>query len=175
MRFIDDVVLNLSARLPELEWKLRCLGSLISSKRLPRGLFREQSEFTTRSCIDEIKNDLTSLKNQTNERSAHYLAERVNQKISVLVKLCQIQMGKQQPERQVQFGVHALSTRQQWLQTLVDEIAQLSEEQQALSRTFLSLQALNNASVVLSVQVELGEAERRLTLAKEALARATRY
>ena len=165
---------HLAARLPELEWKLSLPGVIINSSLLPRGLFRSQLEWTAKSCIDEIKADLQTIKQQENEKSIHYLAERVEKKINVLVRLCKKNTDLNTTERHAAFGIQALSTRQQWLQTMQKDIDVLSKQHQALEAALITLQAdNNNTQAILSLQVELGNAERRLTLAKETLARST--
>ena len=165
----------LSDRLPELVWKLGNLQGVFNPKRLPRGLFNEQLEMTPQSCIDEIYADLKVLNNHKNERIAHYLAERVSQKINVLVRLCQIETRKKPSGALPTFGVQTMSTRQQWLSGLQDDIARLSAQHQALSAALSKQQAERNPQVILTLQADLGELERRLTLAKETLARAMVY
>ena len=160
----------LVARLPELEWKLSQQGTTINPTLLPPGLFRDRLELTPQSCAEEVKSDLRDLKRQTNERSAQYLALRIQQKINVLVRLCQMNLNKPAANRQENFGLRAISTRQQWLQTLHDDRAKLQSQQQAIKASLLEKQ---NTAVTLSLQAELGEVERRLTLAKETLDRAT--
>lgn len=173
MTTINETVRLLSARLPELAWKLGALDSTLNPKLLPRGLFNYQFEMTPQSCIDEINENLQAVKNQTNERSAHYLAERIHQKINVLVRLCHLRGEKKSQAGSMPFGVQAINTRQQWLQTLQDDIASLNAQQQALQHAFLRLQGLGDSTSILSLQAELGEIERRLTLANETLMRAT--
>lgn len=175
MTVLLESIERLTARLPELEWQLSLLGKAFTPKLLPRGMFSDRLEFTAQSCTDEIKAELKKLKQQTNEASVHYLSGRISQKINVLVRLCQVHMDKKTPDRQVGFGVKTLSTRQQWLQSLHEDIARLTMQQQALTSALVILRAENNTPAILSVQAESGEADRRLTLAKEALARATRW
>lgn len=170
---LQDVITRLSARLPELEWKLGRLETGINPTLLPRNLFRSRIALTSQSCIDEIKADLQSIKQQNNEQSAHYLAERVGQKINVLVRLCQHDPDKKKPEQQAHFGLQAIGTRQQWLQTMQRDIDALTAQHHALTLTLATLKATNNTQAILNLQVELGRAERRLTLAKETLARST--
>ena len=169
---IDETVRILSDRLPELAWKLGPLEASLNYKLLPRGLFNYQFEITPQSCIDEINADLRAIKTQKNERCAHYLAERVHQKINVLVRLCQTRAQKKSPPPSVSFGLHAISTRQQWLQTLQDDIAGLNQQRQALTVALNQRQGLSQPNAILSLQAELGELERRLTLMRETLARA---
>ncbi len=171
MKFIQESLQSLSARLPELEWKLKTLNIALHAKNTPPGLFYNRVDMTPQSCIAEIKADLRVLAAQANERSGHYLADRISQKINVLVRLCQMHTDKQPAIREVNFGVQMISTRQQWLQTVQDDIAKLVEQQQALASTLAKMQRSDNKYASLSLQAELGEVERRLTLARETLVR----
>ncbi|MCW8386633.1 hypothetical protein OQJ15_09975 [Fluoribacter dumoffii] len=167
-----ELLSQLMARLPELEWKISELGSFFSGQRLPRGLFHIEGEVSGAACIAEIKADIRTLSNQQNERCAFYLAERIRQKINVLVVLCQMHQGKNKPEAKLSFGIKILSTRQQWINSLELEIQTLEEQQKAMARALHHLRHNDNSSAILQVKSELGEVERRLTLAKERLNRA---
>lgn len=167
---INDLLADLSARLPELEWKVAGIGAAFTSRNLPRGLFRSLGELTGAACVAEIKSDIFHLATQQNQRSAAYLAQRIKEKINVLVALCQIHAKKTKVNEQVHFGLKMLSTRQQWIQSLEDDINTLSRQQESLNKAFNQMK--NNAAsaeALLSVRAELGEVERRLTLAQEAL------
>ena len=169
MTALDDSVRVLLARLPELAWKLDALHPVFNTKLLPRGLFNYKLEMTPQSCIDEIHADLRVLKDHKNERSAHYLADRVSRKINVLVQLCKVSVKKKPVTT---FGVQSISTRQQWLQSLQEDIVRLGIQQQALTTTHNRLQTGHDPQTILSLQAELGEVERCLTLARETLLRA---
>ena len=173
MTSIGSSIQRLSARLPELAWKLSTMGPVLHPTLFPRGLFRSRFEYTPASCIDEINADLQTIKQQENEQAAHYLADRVAKKINVLVRICQQHSKQKKPERQAAFGVQAINTRQQWLKTMQSEIDVLSQQQDALAATLHALKANENLDGMLRVQAELGQAERRLTLAKETYARST--
>lgn len=176
MDYISDLLAELTARLPELEWKVSRLNSLLSSHSIPRGLFRPSFELTGASCIEEIKADIQALSAQKNERSAHYLADRIKQKINVLVTLCQIDSKKKKPDEKISFGVKMLSTRQQWIQTLESDITTLVKQQDAMTKALEHMKpSSTSAASILSVQKELGELERRLTLAREALNQAVSH
>lgn len=170
--YINELLSELSSRLPELEWKLSNLGAFFSRRSLPRGLFSSNMELSGAACIEEIKSDIKVLSEQKNTRSAQYFAERIQQKINVLVSLCQINAKKNKPEGAVYFGVKMLSTRQQWIKTLENDIETLVTQQQAMLNALEQNKLSTNVEVMLSVQAELGEVERRLTLAKEELKRA---
>ncbi len=173
MGYVDEILTELYSRLPELEWKISTLKSAFSSHSLPRGLFNTTLEFSAQACVEEIKSDIKALSGQTNQRSAFYLASRINQKINVLVALCQIHSRKNKPEEKVYFGLNMLSTRQQWIHKLESDIQTLEMQHQAMIKSLEQLRLNSNAPAVLSLQGELGEVERRLTLAKEELSRAT--
>ena len=94
----EDLLQQLSARLPELEWKISYLGASLSTKTLPRGLFTPHLEMNAANCIAEIKADIQKLASQKNDNSAKYLAARIERKILVLVTLCHLQMNKPKPK-----------------------------------------------------------------------------
>ena len=173
MNYLNETLDDLNARLPELEWKLGCLNPVISYHSLPKGLFQPRMELSSSACIAEIKLDIQALTQQDNERSARYLANRVKQKINVLVSLCQIAARREKPAEKVHFGIKTLSTRQQWIQNMESDIATLSLQHQAIANTLAQMTSSNKTSAILGVQAELGEVERRLTLALESLKQAT--
>lgn len=163
----NDLLEQLAERLPELEWKINSFGAALSLNSMPRGLFRQRLEMTAAACIDEIKNDISHLARQKSEYSAFYLAERIQQKISVLVTLCHLQTNKPKAEARLKFGLEQISTRQQWLQDLEKNIAQLTAQQQAMLKTLSQKKAKGDSQTVLKLQADLGEIEKKLTLAKE--------
>ncbi|AWN75413.1 TPA: hypothetical protein ACTUT5_000569 [Legionella anisa] len=168
----NKLLSQLMERLPELEWKISELGSFFSSHQLPKGLFRFDADASGSACIAEIKADIHALSKQQNRHSAFYLAERIRQKINVLVVLCQMHQGKNKSREKVYFGIKMLSTRQQWINDLEMEIHTLLEQQQAMTKALEHLKHNRNSSAILHLKAELGEVERRLTLAKETLNRA---
>lgn len=172
MNNIDELLADLSARLPELEWKINGFSSLIQNKSLPRGLFRTGSELTGMSFIAEIKEDIQALSQQKGKQGAEYLASKIRQKINVLVTLCQMESRKNKKDEKAHFGIKMLSTRQQWIATLEQDIDALERQQQAMIKTFEQMQRGSNVNAVLSLQAELGKVEKRLTLAREALSKA---
>jgi hypothetical protein len=170
---LNEMIKKLSDRLPELAWKLDARFSVLPSKLLPPGLFRYQFEVTPQTCMDEIRSDLKILAQQEHHRSAYYLAEQINKKINVLVQLCAVKRGEKPKVRAPSFGVNAISTRQQWLQTLEDDVLRLEAQQISLTATVNQLKLEAKLDVFLSVQAELGDVERCLTLARETLKRAS--
>lgn len=169
MKYISELLAELSSRLPELEWKISELSVALSSHNLPKGLFHYGMELTGSGCVEEIKVDIQKLSQQNNERSAYFLAERIKQKINVLVALCQIDSKKSKPAGKAHFGLTMLSTRQQWIQNLETEINTLTLQQRAMTKTLQQMSLGTSTSAILVLRAELGEIERRLTLAKETL------
>ena len=170
---VQDSLHQLEARLPELEWKLRILHITPMPHQLPRGLFRERLELTSQSCMDEIKSDLHVLRQQNSDRCMQHLALRVSQKINVLVRLCQRHQPKKQSisDVSVPFGIDAISTHQQWLNTQQAQLLVLNTQHQALSTALNQISAnQNNMQLVLNLRKELGELERRQSVIKEQLA-----
>lgn len=171
MDFIKTLLAELTERLPELEWKITQLSPIISAHKIPKGLFRPHLELTGAHCIEEIKADIQALYFQKNERAAHFLAERIKQKVNVLVALCQIEGRKSKPEAPTSFSIKSLSTRQQWIQSMEQEIATLEAQQEAMLKSLAQMKQAT-AEALLQLKHELGEVGRRLTLSKEALGRA---
>jgi hypothetical protein len=169
---MKEPTMILSDRLPELTWKLNTLYPALHPKWFPPGLFIQKQDMTPQSCIDEINDDLQKINAQNNKRIALYLADRVNKKINVLVRLCQVRRDTRTTHKPIEFDVQAISTRQQWLGTLEKDIAQLSIQQQALAFALQQLKNKDAPEALLKLHAEIGEVERRLTLAKERLARA---
>ncbi|MBA2648265.1 MAG: hypothetical protein H0U75_01480 [Legionella sp.] len=171
MEVIKDILEDLSCRLPELEWKI-CRLTTFSAQMLPPGLFISRVGLTAKDCIHEIKSDLKALALQSNEPRASYIAKRVQRKINVLVTVCQIQGHKTKPDEKRQFGIEVISTRQQWIQSLEKDISTLFTQQQAMMKTVEHMRCSTNVHGMLSVQTELGEIEKRLTIATETLKQA---
>lgn len=74
---VEQLLLALEARLPELEWKVSSLASThFSSHSLPRGLFHLRLGAKASACITEIKTDIQTLAVQKNQCSAYYLAPK---------------------------------------------------------------------------------------------------
>lgn len=167
-----ESVLKLSARLPELLWKLDRMAVPLHANVIPQGMFRSFPDITAKSCIDEIKYDLERLQCQANERSARYLAECISRKINFLVVLCLRQKQTSSSQSINHFGIKAISTRQQWLASLQDDIMALSEQHQALTGQLRLFKEKDDLQSMLTLRAEIGEIERRLTLAREMLSQA---
>lgn len=171
---MDEFIKVLSARLPELSWRLGLLQyTEFNTHKFPRGLFKNNLDMTPQSCIEEITEDLTRLSSQKNYRSAQYLAIQINKKVNVLVQMCHMSKDSAKIKHPPTFSVQTITTRQQWLASLTEDIAALRLQEQALTNRLTERDELKNSTVILNVQAEIGEIKRRLTLAQETLARAT--
>jgi hypothetical protein len=168
----QELLNQLKSRLPELEWKITEIDSFYLNQRLSKGLFRLGAEASGAAFIAEIKADIQSLSLQQNKQSAFYQAQRIQQKINVLVTLCQMHQKKNKKEEKVYFGVSMLSTRQQWIRDLEMKITTLVAQQQAMNRALKQFNHVADAHAILQLKADLGEVERRLTLAQETLNRA---
>ncbi|WED43173.1 hypothetical protein [Legionella cardiaca] len=160
---------ELEARLPELEWKMGSLGRTLPIKLLPKGLFRLSAEANPAAFMDDIKADLNALAKHQSEYSGHYLAQRIHQKINVLVALCCLESP--QPVQKNKYYLNMITTRQAFVRDLEKEITRLTAQRKAI------LERLENTDTQLSLGLksELGEIEKRLTLAREAITRATQW
>lgn len=172
MSHIDELLTELTARLPELEWKISGWSSSITIHNLPKGLFSSGIELTGSDCIKEIRDDIQALQKHKDGAGAYFLAERIQQKINVLVILCQMDKKNIKHEKKAPFDLTMLSTRQQWIKTMEDNIRTLEQQYQSMINTFEQKNSYSNPTTILHLQAELGEIERRLTIAKETLNRA---
>ncbi|KGP63017.1 coiled-coil protein [Legionella norrlandica] len=172
MSYIEELLAKLITRLPELEWKISGLSSSLSIHNLPKGLFSSGIELTGSACVKEIKDDIQALQKHKDELSAYFLAERIQQKINVLVILCQIDKKNNKPEKKASFDLTMLSTRQQWIKSLEEDIHTLECQHQSMTKAFKQMKSHSHPSTILHLQAELGEVEKRLTIAKETLNRA---
>lgn len=171
---ISEILAELNGRLPEITWKLNQLQTPITVSNLPRGLFTIPFEADSSCFIAEIKSDINRLTAQKNELAIRHLADLIHRKINVLVKICQINQRKASSATLAGKGVFNLSsfsTRQQWLQEQEERISLLTEQKQALLG---KLENKPEPSLLLSLQGEIGQLEKQLTLAKEAYQKATR-
>ena len=170
MDYIEDLLDELNLRLPELSWKLGTLNPGINRFHLPHGLFRSRYEAGGEACIQEIKTDIQNLLREKNSAGALYLAERIKQKVSVLVRLCQLDETSKQPlEQPARFALKELSTRKQWFESLEQELEQLKSQHQALSSALERSAKILDTQRTLAMQHELGQIEKRMTLVKEDL------
>ncbi len=170
-----EAVFDLQARLPEIAWRLRAVDSLW--RHLPPGLFTcttHEQTCTAEQCIKEITSNLNTLHHTTNARVAHFLAQQIQTKIEVLLKLSQLPVASQRSTSSQRYTIDSLLTRQHYLAQLHSDIRRLSAQQTALETTLASqlAQGLRDESVA-RLQRDLGELARYLTQAQEALAVAT--
>ena len=162
---------QVGARLPELEWRLGQLGTILHAGLLPRGLFTPSLKLDAQHCIADIKNDVSVLSGQKKQQSAYYLADRIHQKIEVLVRFCNLNRNKMPSASHTSvFTLDSLSTRQQWLAGMHSSVLALAEQQSALQNADNILRGSTESR--LRLDAELGDITQKLTLAREALLRA---
>ncbi|WP_419419574.1 hypothetical protein ACNVED_13865 [Legionella sp. D16C41] len=163
----DALLTDLLARLPELEWQLGKFGLLFSPKLFPHGLFRCHPSEDIKAYSNEIKADIRVLTQQENNKLAHYLAMKINQKVNVLVTFCQQQLSQKVTLEDNNFNLNKLTTRQQWILSLEEQISLLTKQKEALANR---LSQTNKAEdkIILKLKAELGQIQKQLTLAEEA-------
>jgi len=154
-------------RLPELEWKLGALGRKLNVNALPRGLFHKVTNGCAKGFVDNIKTDIDEMQLELSGRRGRYLASRIEQKISVLVQLCQLHSKKTKTTDYVGASIQSLKTRQSWLQGLDDEMSKLSKQRQALVQRLHHINAEKNTELALTIHADIGKLEQRLSMAKE--------
>ncbi|KTC76844.1 coiled-coil protein [Legionella brunensis] len=165
---IHSSLKELEARLPELEWKMSTIRHVFPTKNLPRGLFRLPEEAEPSAFIEDIKADLKTLAKHQSEYTGYYLAQRIEQKINVLVALCSLERNSSQKTK---CSLQMITTRKTFVENVEKEISVLELQQQAIVKRLEQ----KDERLSLSLKSELGEIEKRLTLAKEALARVTKW
>lgn len=168
---LSEVLKALQSRLPELAWQLGKPGIHFTRQSLPPGLFRYYGEEPD-GFIQEIKSDIHSLTHHSNTKVAQYLAEKINQKINVLVAICSETRRQAVREEPQVFIMDKLSTRQQWLSSMEAVVQRLDEQKKSLEKALADKNNARDCLVSLQLRKELGALEKELTLAKEAYARA---
>ncbi len=167
----EDLCDQVCARLPELEWRLSQLGTILHAGLLPRGLFTPSLNLDAQHCIADIKHDVVVLAQQKQRQRAYYLADRIHQKIEVLVRFCNLNRNKMPAANRTSvFTLDALSTRQQWLSGMQARVSALTEQQAALKNADHMLRGSTESR--LRLDAELGDVTQKLTLAQESLLRA---
>lgn len=164
---IESLLTNLSARLPELRWKLSQLGPSFRVSSLPKGLFRLNTAIEPQAYVQEIQQDILTLAQREDYQCSVFIAEKISQKINVLVSLCHQYRPINKVKTTPAFTVDRLISRQQWLDSLAKEISLLEEQQQALLQTLTAMDS-QIGQATLNLKAELGTLERQLSLAREA-------
>ncbi|VEG91384.1 primosomal replication protein [Legionella spiritensis] len=170
---IKKLLDELSERLPELEWQLGHLDQWVINT-LPKGLFK-RVQGDVQNCIDEIRSDIQALVERGDSHSAVFLAERIKQKINVLVVICHLHRKTAAADVAISYNVDRLASRQQWLQSLGEEIERLTSQQQALLRVLHHKELGSDSSGQLQLQKELGLIAKRLTIARETYDKSTQW
>lgn len=160
---IGQLLNTLEARLPELEWRMRSLNLHILEQALPPGLFQPRIELTPALCVQEIKQNIAALASQDSEPCAFFLANTIHKKINVLIDLCKTAATKQ-PREKIHSLITGIQTRKQHIEMLESDIAALEIQKTALETR---AKQVIQPSVLLKLQVELGEIEKKITLIVE--------
>jgi len=175
MPYLANILQTLTDRLPELEWRLSKLTTIHAST-LPSGLFRLSERdgwFIPQVCIDEVKQDIVSLREAHETRVGLFLAERVSQKINVLLRLCQVYRRKTEVKSRVSLDMKQLVTRQQWLEIIEKDIEKLRHLQAGIQCALEKNTHLPEA--IITLQQDLTEITRQLNGAQETLASVTGF
>jgi len=164
--YLPELLQQLTSRLRELEWKLSRLGERIAFKRLPRGLFYcAGKSFRSSDFIKEIKEDLNHLSQETNLKSSHFLADKIERKISVLVALYHEHKRSDNKKKSEWSPINALTSRQQWLEQMQRDQDVLISQKNAYIQRMEHLQN-NNQEEALSIKHEIGLIVQKLTKIK---------
>lgn len=166
----EQLLMQLSARLPELEWKLANSNIVYCKYSLPKALFKSAKLEHAQDFIQELKGDIERLALQLSLNSTFYLAKQIKQKIDVLVTLCHIQQKHNQMHSKVDFNVNSLSTRKHWIEELETQIKRFENQKKALGLRVSQLDDKNSGQTLISLKAELGALEKQLTLARETYA-----
>lgn len=170
MNNITELANLLQNRLPELEWKLNNLNIPLTTKIMPSGLFKSKTEINPCTYIEEIRSDLKSLKQQTSESSALYLATLISRKLHVLVNLCkQAGYKKTANESNLKFTLRTIGNRQKWLEDWYTTLTSLTKQQAALQQRLEMMTDIQDSHAKLNLQAELGKVAKLLTEAREAV------
>lgn len=167
---------QLRTRITELEWQLSKYASQFSAQSLPKGLFRQDISAQAQAYASEIKDDLLVLESGYQRKAFETtgLALKIQQKIMVLVNLCkQYHRAGLTDEVKPSYHLDKISTRQAWLQSLESEITVLRQQRDALKNQLQEKERGDDLGLQLSLRTELGDLEKRLTLAEETFGQAT--
>lgn len=170
---IQGLIEQLNARIPELEWKISQLPPNKSSWRLPRDVFRLKPGSPYLGYVSEVKEDLAQLALQRGATGQHYLAKKIEHKISLLIRMCVLQ-ALQKAGSPTTIGVlQRLSTRQQWLAELQVQLSQTTQQIAAMQRQLSSPAIKKDTQAQLQLQHDIGQALQQHTILKERYQRAS--
>lgn len=164
----DRLLKEMIQRLPELEWKMSQLSRSLSQAILPKHLFPSYINPQPQKLVDDIKTEIERLKNVKRSLSAHYLAEKISQKIQVLVTYCNDNhTGASVRAPSSKSLLDELCTRNQFVEKTEEKIQRLQSQDLALKTRLAECKCTQES---LKLTKELGELNKQLTLAKESLA-----
>ncbi len=164
---IDPLIKAVETRLPELAWKISLLPHRMTLRALPKNLFALSPDAHPSACVAEIKEDLSRLYGfHHNEQKYCYLATRIEQKIEVLVRLCQIETKKQGSKLPSAQMMMRLCRRKHWVEELEQTINQFKQQYQHLKKKTMECK---DTEIQLAMQAELGVLQKKITLLEEKL------
>lgn len=165
MQTLEDLIQELEQRLPELAWRLQKINMAFLYKSLPQGLFTISSDASFSDYIQDITFELSRLQQASSPAIQQFLGDKIKRKVNVLVNIC-VQPQNKAATVETKLNIKRFRTRHQWLQDAEKEIVQLKQQYTALLNT-ANRDYLNTAAQ-LNIQQELGELQKKITLAEEA-------
>lgn len=161
---LEDLTARLKARLPELAWYVNKIDP-IALKRLPKGIFQEQDELSFDACFQEIEAHIERLVSVTNERSQYFLAQKIDEKINILVSFCHY-FSKEDVSAKAMFQVKELKRYHDWMGDVRMKTNQLLSQKEALLR---QLDLINEADSLKKLELlkQIGLIEVALTKSNE--------
>lgn len=163
---METLLKELEERLPELEWRLNKLKKPFSTRLLPRSLFPWTFGSNVNLIIDTLKNEIKTLAKQPTLPSRFYLAQRLYQKITILVSCCD-----QLEEEKIKANfIERMCTHQQFVKEMQNRIDTLTLQKKALcNRLEHALVQSSEPQISLSLKKELGQIEQQLTKISEVM------
>lgn len=166
---IDPMLKEIEDRLPELAWKTSLLPHRMTLSTLPKRLFSLPLDSHPSDCVNEIKHDLRRLNGiERFSQEYAYLVKRIEQKIEVLVRLCQIELKKHDNKSTSAQLMMRLCKRRQWVEELEQSIKNFQQQYDHLRAQIKD--DCKDTQVQLIMQADLGLLEKKITILKEKLA-----
>lgn len=157
--------------MPELAWQVSLLPHTMTLSTLPPNLFSLPRESHPSACLDELKRDLQRLQQlRQYEAEFNFLTRRIDQKISVLVRLCQIQQQKHKHDPVNARLMMRMCKRRQWVEEIEQQVQTLKLQQQQLHK---QLEKVTNADILLKIKSHAGDIQKQITTLEEKLTKIT--
>ena len=164
---IDPLIKAIEDRLPELAWKTSLLPHRMTLSTLPKNLFNLSIDAHPSACVNEIKQDLCRLVNLSRYSQEYdYSARRVEKKIEVLVRLCQIEAKKSRKGIENTQLMMRLCRRRQWVEELEQQLTGLKQQYHHLQTQLIDS---SDTQVQLTMQADLGMLQKKITTLQEKL------